>query len=331
MDYADNIKFNRLLDKFYKNYRLTELYSQYLSHFPCAITKEMIDTLTSGGELTKEEAVAAILTELFGLSYDNTEDRSIIRDYLPRSIKILDTKKYTENPYYKNIKIADKKIGSWEIKTERYEPYRAFIADDMTLYEDNTEFATLGFFDEEFFFPAVLEGGNEWMTLTPVDLDTCEEAIEKAIGKVVTFGLGLGYYAYRCCEKPEVDSITVVEKSENVIKLFSEEILPQFSHPEKLHIVSADAFEYAEKVLPNEKFNLAFVDIWRDAYDGLFAYDKMKPLEKLSPNTEFLYWIEGFILSRKRSLILEELKAKYENDSLSSISYEEIKKMLFLN
>ena len=71
----------------------------------------------------------------------------------------------------------------------------------MVLYPDLTEYATLGFFEEEFFFPAVLEDGNEWVTLTPVDLDTCEEAIRKARGKVITFGLGLGYYAYMCSEK----------------------------------------------------------------------------------------------------------------------------------
>ena len=76
--------------------------------------------------------------------------------------------------------------------------------------------------------------------------------------------------------------------------------------------------------------DLAFVDTWRDASDGLPMYERMKPLEKLSPSTEFLYWIEGFILSRKRSLLLSELKDKLDNKELpDSYTYEDIKKLVF--
>ena len=330
MDYRDNVKLSRLFDRFELNYRLTHLYSQYLSYYPDVITRDIVESLTEDGDLSREEAIAALLAELFGLSYENAEDRALIREYLPRSVKILDPKRYTENPYYKNIKIEDKRIGSWELKRESYKPYRGVIADDMRLLEDNIELATLGFFEEEFFFPAVLEDGNEWMTLTPVDLDTCKEAIEAAHGRVVTFGLGLGYYAYMCSEKPDVESITVVEKSPEVIRLFRQHILPQFAHPEKVVIVNEDAFLYAERIMPKEKFDLAFVDTWRDASDGLPMYEKMKALEHLSPDTQFLYWIEGFILSRKRSLILAEMKNDFDCGKEVCSCYEEAERLLFL-
>ena len=145
------------------------------------------------------------------------------------------------------------------------------------------------------------------MTLTPVDLDTSDEAIERAHGRVVTFGLGLGYYAYMVSRKPDVESITVVEKSEKVIALFKKHILPQFEHPEKVRIVSADAFEYAENKCPKESYDVAFVDTWRDASDGAPMYKKMKALEYLSPNTEFIYWIESFLISRLRAEKFSEL------------------------
>ena len=330
MDYRENVRLSRLFDRFELNYRLTHLYSQYLSYYPDVITRDIVESLTEDGDLSREEAISALLAELFGLSYENAEDRALIREYLPRSVKILDPKRYTENPYYKNIKIEDKRIGSWELKRESYKPYRGVIADDMRLLEDNIELATLGFFEEEFFFPAVLEDGNEWMTLTPVDLDTCKEAIEAAHGRVVTFGLGLGYYAYMCSEKPDVESITVVEKSPEVIRLFRQHILPQFAHPEKVVIVNEDAFLYAERIMPKEKFDLAFVDTWRDASDGLPMYEKMKALEHLSPNTQFLYWIEGFILSRKRSLILAEMKNDFDCGKEVCSCYEEAERLLFL-
>ena len=106
-----------------------------------------------------------------------------------------------------------------------------------------------------------------------------------------------------------------MEKSENVIRLFEKHILPRFPHREKVKIVNADAFEYAKKVMPTEKFNYAFVDTWRDASDGLPMYEKMKELEPLSPDTEFDYWIESFIISRRRALRFEELWELYEQNS----------------
>ena len=160
------------------------------------------------------------------------------------------------------------------------------------------------------------------MTLTPVDLDTCTEAIEAAHGKVVTFGLGLGYYAYMVSEKEIVESITVVEKSAEVIELFKKHILPQFPNKDKVKIVESDAFEYAEKQMPAENFDLAFVDTWRDASDGAPMYEKMKALEHLSKNTKFLYWIENFLVSRLRAIKFEELCERVERGE--QISYPDI-------
>lgn len=315
-------KISRLRETFDNNYEITRLYAMYLERCPEAITKEMIDTLTDDGGISKKEALVALLSEIFGLDFDRgAHDRRLIKDYLTPSVRLLDRKKYENDPYYKNIKLTDIKDGNWEIKWESYAPYRAVICDDMIMNDDFSEIPPLGFFTEEFRFPAVLEGGNEWMTLTPVDLDTSEEAIKAAAGKVVTFGLGLGYYAYMVSEKEAVESITVIEKSPDVIRLFKKHILPQFPHKEKVKIVEADAFEYAEKQMPSEHFDIAFVDTWRDASDGAPMYKKMKALEHLSPNTKFLYWIENFLISRLRAEKFEELWEQVENGS--GMSYEE--------
>lgn len=313
MNQADKIKLQRLRETFDRNYKITNLYSRYLTSCPEAITKEMIDALTSDGDISREDALVALLSELFGLDFENgVEDRRLIMDYLTPSVRLLDKEKYESDPYYKNIHLENIKNGNWELKWESYAPYRGVICHDMIINHDHSEIPPLGFFTEEFRFPAVLEDGNEWMTLTPVDLDTCEEAIEAAFGKVVTFGLGLGYYAYMVSEKEEVDSITVIEKSPLVIKLFKEHILPQFSHKKKVKIIEADAFEYAEKQMPKECFDLAFVDTWRDASDGAPMYKKMKALEHLSPGTKFLYWIENFLISRLKAIKFEELWADGE-------------------
>ena len=329
MNDKDKIKFDRLVSVFENNFRITRCYAEYLERYPEVISKEMIDTLTEDGSISKEEALVALLSELFALDFDNSDDRILIKDYLTPSVKLLDAKKYESNPYYKNVKIENMVDGSWEFRWEEYPPYRGVICDDMQICDDFKEIPRLGFFTESFKFPAVLENGNEWMTLTPVDLDTCEEAIARARGKVVTFGLGLGYYAYMASEKEEVESVTVVELSKDVIRLFEKQLLPQMNNRHKIKIVCADAFEYAENIMPSEGFDTAFVDTWRDASDGAPMYKRMKKLEKLSPNTEFIYWIENFLRSRIRAENFSEIYSLYEEKSSSfPEKYEEIEKIL---
>ncbi len=325
MTFADREKLKRLKATFDLSFRLTNMYAQYLERYPEVITEEMIRELCEGTDITVKEALVALLCEIFALDdAKGGEDRRLIREYITPSVRVLDVARYTENPYYKNVAPEAKKLGACEIKWEYYPAFRAAVCDDMIIRDDFVEVAPIGFFTEGFHFPAVLEDGNEWMTLTPVDLDTCEEAIAAACGKVVTFGLGLGYYAYMVSEKNDVESVTVVEKNENVIELFVSQILPKFKNKDKIRIVHADAFEYAEKVMPSENFNYAFVDTWRDASDGLWMYEKMKALEYLSPNTEFSYWIERFLISRRRALRFADLWEKHERgDCDAPESYDE--------
>lgn len=308
MDTVSKERIEALRHTFDLNYKLSHLYASYLTNFPELISRELIDELTRDGDITKKDALVALLAEIFGLDDSRSKDeRCLIRKYISRSVRLLDKSKYTENPYYKNIKIDSIKDGAWEFKWECYPPYRAAICGDMVREDDGAEYPPLGFFDEEFPFLAVLEDGNEWMTLTPVDLDTSDDAIAAAHGKVITFGLGLGYYAYMVSEKPEVESVTVVELNSKVIELFKKHILPQFPNKDKVRIINSDAFLYAEHEMPKENYDIAFVDTWRDASDGAPMYKKMKALEHLSPKTEFLYWIEEFLRSRLRAQRFEEL------------------------
>ena len=323
-----NMFFENLRMVFRDNFKITQLYALYLESFPELITEELVGELTAGGFMSEREAIAALLCEIFGLDTEGSaDDRRLYRDYILPSVRIMDENRYTANPYYENIPLENIKRGNWEIKTESYAPYRGVISGDMAIAKDFSEIPPLGFFRNEFKFPAVLEDGNEWMTLTPVDLDTVDEAIAEAKGRVVTFGLGLGYYTYMVAEKEEVESITVIERDPDVIELFKTCILPRFTHKEKVTVIEADAYAYMENEMPKMNFDLAFVDIWRDASDGSEAYRRMKPLEALSPNTKFLYWIEGFIISRLRAERFAELDEKYESGELDMTKDEIIKEL----
>ncbi len=321
-------KLKRLRRTFDRNYRVTHLYAAYLEHFPTLIDKTSVDTLCADGSMTRQMAVGALLSALFGLDTENNaEDRLLQREYILPSVRILDEKTYYDDPYYRTVKIPNTVRGRISFKNEVYEPYRGSICDDITAAKDFSELVPLGFFTQPLYFPAVLEDGNEWMTLTPVDMDTCRRAIDDAHGHVVTFGLGLGYYAFMTAQKPSVCRVTVVEKNADVIALFQEVLLPQFPNKEKIDIVQADAFVYAEKVLPHVGADYVFVDTWRDASDGYPMYCRMKALEPLCGGVPFSYWIEGCILSRMRAFVFEDIwekESRAPHGTTGDLTWEDI-------
>lgn len=314
LSYKEFIKLERLRDIFDDNYAFTHLLANYLNLCPDLITQEMIEALIGDGSLTTEEAISAILSEVFlPNSLTDPRERTLARAYLAKAVRVLSPTRYREDAYTKAMAcVVDSKVGRVEIKNELYPPYRGIVVNEVERLPDGTEIIPLGFFKEPFPFLAVLEDENEWMTLTPVDMDTSQDAIREARGRVITFGLGLGYFAFHASEKEEVSEVVVIEKSPEVIRLFTEALLPHFPHKEKIRIIEGDAFRYAEEEMPKERFDFAFVDTWRDVSDGLPMYLRMKKAEEKNPSCTFSYWIEDFILSHLRSFVFEEI---YERES----------------
>lgn len=110
-------------------------------------------------------------------------------------------------------------------------------------------------------FPAILENNRIWMTITPNEIETMKEAVDQAFGNVLAYGLGLGYYAYMTSGKDHVESVTVVEMNDDVIKLFTTYVVPQFKNAHKIKIIKADAFEYAQKHMSKENYDFVFTDL----------------------------------------------------------------------
>ena len=125
-------------------------------------------------------------------------------------------------------------------------------------------------------------------------------ALAQVRGRVAVMGLGLGYFAFMASESPDVHAVTVIERDADVIALFERHILPQLAHRDKLRLVRADAFEFAQAGLHG--FDCAFVDLWHDVSDGAPMYLRMKALEARSPGVRFFYWIETSIRCFLRSL-----------------------------
>lgn len=115
------------------------------------------------------------------------------------------------------------------------------------------------------------------MSDTDMEKMTNARFVANAHGNVLIGGLGIGMILLAIQDKTDIEKITVVEKSAEVIELVKDQ-LPLNS---KVEIVHSDVWEY----VPSCKFNTIYMDIWNfintDVYKG-----SMKPL--LSRYRKFL-------------------------------------------
>lgn len=283
----NNLKFAQ-----YNNILFKKL-SVFINHEADFIRPEFIESLCRDCDISKEEAFCFTLAAAIDLDTEkNPRDAEIFEEYFPDMVHLLKNKDYENNPYLKNIKIPTKKLGKWELCYKTYVPYQAFVFDDPKITRDGKIIPQIGFFEKEFSYPAVLESGTEWMLITPNEINTMRAPISGAHGKVLTYGLGLGYFAYMVSEKESVSSVTIVERDKNAISLFRDIILPQMPRKDKINIICDDAFYFAETRLADSDFDFVFADIWHDPSDGVPAYKRLKATEKYLPSADFSYWIE---------------------------------------
>lgn len=84
------------------------------------------------------------------------------------------------------------------------------------------------------------------------------EVLREARGHVLIAGLGLGMILHPILAKPQVQSVTVIEKYQDVIDL----IIPTLPKSDKLTVICADIFKFqpAKKV----RWDTVYFDIWAD-------------------------------------------------------------------
>lgn len=267
--------------------------SLLLNNRPDFISGDMVQELVDNYSMSVQDAYSLLLCASLGFDTENDFERRLWDAYAPHMLHHLDEKLFTNDAFYKKVKInGERTVGEWELCVDKLPPFAAFVCDDPLTLPDGRIIPQIGFFDCEFEFLSVKQNGREWMTLMPNEIVTQRAPIKKAHGRVCTYGLGLGYFAFMCAEKDEVESVTVVERDESVVTLFKEAILPCFDFKDKIEIIKADAFEFAEKEAPERNFDYIFADIWHDPSDGVDAYKRFKELEQLCGNTKFDYWIE---------------------------------------
>lgn len=277
------------------NRRIVTLMSYYLNLAPGAIDLATVTEIADGSGVSREYAYAELLAAICDLDTLGA-DRDFFRNYFLPMLHELDPASYENDPYYRTIHTTGALSGNWEWKSMTLATCECFVCRDFVVTGDRRLIPQIGYFTRPFVYPAMLEGGREWMTLMPNETVTTQPAVRRAHGKVLTYGLGLGYFAFMASEKDNVSSVTVVERSADVIALFERHILPQFPHAEKIRIIAADAFAYAASDFAGEGYDFVFADIWHDVGDGRDLYLRFKQYESLCPTAEYVYWLEDTIL-----------------------------------
>ena len=299
----------KLNKKMAANESNAEAFNNYLANRSEKLSKKSLIYFRSGLSSTESflKAASPFLLDESG----NGLPKKVIN-----SIKPLSEDVFEKNPYYQTIRFPNVKKGKWELRNSSYLSFEGFVSDELRIFPSKSyeEITPFGYFEKEVFYPEVLENDHNWMSVTPHEINTMEEAIENAKGKVLTFGLGMGYFAFMVSEKDEVTSLTIVEKENDAIALFKEFILPKFPHKEKIKIIKKDAFAFAKRQKDGE-YDYCFADIWHLPIDGLYLYLQFKGIFKDFSKTKFDYWIEKSMLSLLRRAMIILISEEYEGST----------------
>lgn len=106
--------------------------------------------------------------------------------------------------------------------------------------------------------------GSVVMSDTPVEMRDHMEAVYRAKGHVLINGLGLGMVAVACLDKPEVEHVTVIEISQDVISLVAPTLKERYG--ERLEIICADALTWQPP--KGLRYGAIWHDIWPDLCSG---------------------------------------------------------------
>lgn len=295
----DKKKYLKLIDTKEINMSVAAMFMEYNTYIGTIDEKQI---KKSNNE---KETYLNTFLDFFYIDKNEKENKEIIEKSIRPSITKIDTTIFENNPYYKTIKTHSIKDKNYFLGDIKYHPYQSFAYNDALVQENDyyREISRIGYLDHEFPFIAICKDNVIWMSITPNEILTMAPSIERSHGKVITFGLGLGYYPFMCALKENVESITIIEFDKNIINLFTKHLLPLFPNKEKIKIIHADAFEYLKENDINELFDFAFMDIWHDGEDGLPLYIHFKKFEE-NKRCKIEYWLEESIICMARRCLL---------------------------
>lgn len=133
----------------------------------------------------------------------------------------------------------------------------------LTMYRQGTEYGRVHFAGDVY-IPVLADSlGEPWMSITPNEVLSCRPGVRAARGRVLVGGLGLGMMARMIREKKTVNSVTVVDNNEDVLRVFG--AIPG------VELVHGDLFGHARAHLGD--YDSIVADIWQGYNDAPYDDD----------------------------------------------------------
>lgn len=165
------------------------------------------------------------------------------------------------------VDVPDGKSGAWEVSTFEVSEADARFENIRTAFKPGCRTISPGKYKR------LTRNGNVIMSNTPAEISDHLMFMFKAKvdgGDILINGLGLGVALTKILESDKVKSVTVIEKSKDVINL----VAPTFAHDKRVNIIHADAFEWKP---PKDK---RYDAVWHDIWDNICT-DNLPEMTKL--------------------------------------------------
>jgi hypothetical protein len=108
-------------------------------------------------------------------------------------------------------------------------------------------------------YSSLYEDQHQWMSLSPIEVQSHVVPIRRAENKVATVGLGLGYFVLRAVEKSAVSSIDVYEVNEEIIEFFKQLHSRRMGF-EKINFIVGDAMT----TMYDKNYDFVYLDHFPD-------------------------------------------------------------------
>lgn len=148
-----------------------------------------------------------------------------------------------------DIPVPDRQSGDWVVQTFT-------ISENAAKFENlRASFRPGGRYVKPGTFKRLMYQGHVIMSNTPAEIGDHIYFMHQAKGHVLINGLGLGVCIFGILPKPEIESITVIEISPDVISLVA-----PYINDARVTVIQDDALEY--KPPKGKRYGAVWHDIW---------------------------------------------------------------------
>jgi hypothetical protein len=193
------------------------------------------------------------------------------------------------------VDVPTGRSGRWEI--DHYEPHMLELVRDIR---------TLRTAIRPGVYTVLYYHGKKTKTImsdTPAEIDEHLRPITSFSGRVLITGLGIGMVLQGLLMRKQVQHVTVLEKSRDVIKLVKPHYEKKFG-VKRFTVICADAFKW--KVPKGQTFDYVWHDIW-----PMISSSNLEPMRRLEKKYEPHATYQGFWckeLCRKMQFAEREVK-----------------------